>query len=128
MLDKYIAYILFILSLIGGGYLLYHKVKDSGYKEAELVYQEKIRTYEKELAAKTTELEVTSNFLEDNRKESLKQLNLTLTDLLLEFKRSGKTTTVITKEGKCAPSADFTNVWNKAIENVNTQILNTTLK
>lgn len=109
--------------IVGCGWLLYDKVHDAGFRKAELKYTKIIEDYKLDLSKKTIELEVTSNILEDNRRDSLNKLNLTLEDMMKEFRRSGRVTTVITKEGKCVPSADFVDIWNKTIEKVNEQII-----
>jgi 23S rRNA pseudoU1915 N3-methylase RlmH len=115
MLDKYIAYFVFSLSLIGGGYLLYHKIKDSGYKEAEDKYTQQINEYRKDIEVKKAEVEVLSNFLDNKRYSDTQQLNENLDAIIKEFRRTGKTTTII-KEGKCSPSQDFVDTWNNISE------------
>lgn len=115
MLDKYIAYLVFSLSLMGGGYLLYHKIKDSGYIEAENKYTQQINEYRKDIEVKKAEVEVLSNFLDNKRYSDTQQLNENLAAIIKEFRRTGKTTTIL-KEGKCSPSQDFVDTWNNISE------------
>ena len=101
--------------LSGFVYLVYDKVYDSGYKKAEDKYKAEITELTKSIEKKKTEVEVLSSLLDENRLTEIKEVKLTLDEYIKEFRRLNKPTTVITKEGKCAPSPEFVEAWNEIL-------------
>lgn len=101
--------------LSGFVYLVYDKVYDSGYKKAEDKYKAEITELTKSIEKKKTEVEVLSSLLDENRLTEIKEVKLTLDEYIKEFRRLNKPTTVITKEGKCAPSQEFIEAWNEIL-------------
>lgn len=101
--------------LAGFLYLSYDKIYNIGYKEAESRYTEQLRQISKEIEIKKAEVEVLGEVLDSNRSDELKNVNKTLEEYLKEFRRINKPTTVITKEGKCAPSPEFVEAWNEIL-------------
>lgn len=101
--------------LSGFVYLVYDKVYDFGYKKAEDKYKAEITELTKSIEKKKTEVEVLSSLLDENRLTEIKEVKLTLDEYIKEFRRLNKPTTVITKEGKCAPSPEFVEAWNEIL-------------
>lgn len=114
-------YLKTVLGLVGATvisgfiYLVYDKVYDSGYKEAETKYIKQVEELTRSIEKKKTEVEVLSNLLDENRITELKEVKLTLDEYIKEFRRLNRPTTVITKEGKCAPSPEFVEAWNEIL-------------
>lgn len=96
-------------------YLVYDKVYDSGYSEAENKYKAEIAELTRSIEKKKTEVEVLSNLLDETRTTELKEVRLTLDEYIKEFRRLNRPTTVITKEGKCVPSQEFIEAWNEIL-------------
>lgn len=92
------------LVLVLALYLGYSHVKQIGYKEAEVVYQEKILEYEKTLLVKINNIETLSNTLALESRENSEVLARDIEDILKKVK--GKPLVVV-KNGECIPSKTF---------------------
>ena len=101
--------------LSGFVYLVYDKVYDSGYSEAENKYKAEIAELTRSIEKKKTEVEVLSNLLDETRTTELKEVRLTLDEYIKEFRRLNRPTIVITKEGKCVPIQEFIEAWNEIL-------------
>lgn len=112
---KAVSWLVGLAMIFGLLYLVYDKIYDKGYKEAETKYIKQVEELNKSIEIKKAETEVLANFLDSNRASELKEVKLTLDEYIKEFRRLNKPTTTITKEGKCIPSQEFVEAWNEIL-------------
>lgn len=85
-------------------YMGYSYIKHIGYKEAEVVYQQKIQEYQNTVLNKINTIESLSNTLATESKASNEAVAKDIEDILKKVK--GKPLVVI-KDGECIPSKTF---------------------
>lgn len=112
---KVISWLVGLAMIFGLLYLVYDKIYDKGYKEAETKYIKQVEELNRSIEIKKAETEVLANFLDSSRASELKEVKLTLDEYIKEFRRLNKPTTIITKEGKCIPSQEFVEAWNEIL-------------
>lgn len=112
---KVISWLVLLAMIFGLLYLVYDKIYDKGYKEAETKYIKQVEELNRSIEIKKAETEVLANFLDSSRASELKEVKLTLDEYIKEFRRLNKPTTIITKEGKCIPSQEFVEAWNEIL-------------
>lgn len=116
ILLKYWKHIIVILSLVGMGYLGYHKIYDQGYQAAATEYNKKIKLYEEDLAKRISAIESTSEVLVQLARINNDSFSKDLKGILTRIK--GKPLFYV-KEGKCTPSAEMYKAYNDAINRAN---------
>lgn len=97
---KAIVALAIMLALYSG----YSYIKNIGYKEAEVVYQQKISDYENKLNKKIDTIETLASTLVAENRESAAILTTDVAEILAKTK--GKTLTIV-KNGECIPSKTF---------------------
>lgn len=102
--------------LAGAIWLGYDKVKQIGYKEAEVKYEQVIKDYENNINRKITAIEANSHLLVEESRENNTLLAKDMETLLVKVK--GKTLTVV-KNGECTPSQTFSDTFVEANKRAN---------
>jgi hypothetical protein len=99
-----------------GLYAGYSHIKQIGYKEATAEYEERIKEYNTKLEAHILNLEHLSSDIATENQVYIERVNKDIKGILLTVK--GITPYVIV-DGKCMPSKDFTDAYNKVIGKAN---------
>jgi hypothetical protein len=116
LLLKYWKHLVVILSILGLGYLGYHKIYDQGYQAAAVEYNKKIKLYEDDLAKRISSIESASETLVQLAKINNDSFSKDLKGILTSIK--GKPLFYV-KEGKCTPSPEMYKAYNDAINRAN---------
>lgn len=114
---KYWKHLLLISLLVVASYIVYNKIYDSGYSKATAEYNLKIEDYNKKLDSRINNIEIASSTIVNTLSTQRDITKKDLSNILYAVKN--KPPYIIDKTGKCAPSIDFIDTYNKAIDRVN---------
>lgn len=115
ILIKLALYGALVAALSAGGYSVYSSIRQGGYDEAETKYTLIIKAQQTLVDTKLKNLEILSNTLVVESRESSTLLTKDISALI---KARGKTLTIV-KEGKCVPTQEFSDTFNEINKRVN---------
>jgi hypothetical protein len=122
-LKSYWKHIIIVIVLASASYYVYHKIYARGYAVASAEcsiriadYEKKMKVYQDAMDARIAVLQDASNVLVKEAIDSRVTRKAEITAILAAVK--GKPMYVV-KENKCAPSPEFINAYNAAVEKVN---------
>lgn len=116
LIIKWIAAAIMAAAISAGLYAGYSHIKQIGYNEATVVYEERLKQYNDRLDTHIKVLETTSTTLAESNTKFAAKVSKDVQGILAAFK--GQPPYVIV-DGKCAPSPAFTEAYNKVIRKAN---------
>lgn len=113
---KLIAIGLAIMLVLGGLYWIYHSIRESGYREAQVECQEKFHTYQREVNEKLSNLQHGLQNISGDLGTSTAILSSDMQNIAFGMRKQQN---LIIKDGKCNPSQSFVDSINRAIDRAN---------
>lgn len=120
LLKSYWKHLIVIIAIVGASYFVYNHVYTKGYDAAYIVAtqecNDRMMEYNKRLDSLITKIEDSSNALIKESQESRIALKKDVSTILSTIKNKPLYTI---EHGKCKPSDDFIDTYNKVVERVN---------
>lgn len=113
---KLAAIVAIAASVAGLGYMGYNKVKDIGYHEAKVEYDQKIKDYNDKLDVRIASIEQNSSMLADTANQ-LKEQSASEFKAIMAATKGRPLYTI--KAGVCSVSDDFIKAYNDAVSKAN---------
>lgn len=105
--------------------MVYDKIKDIGYAEAEAVYKPQLEKLTSDLEKKKLELEVLSAAYEDTREDNIRIFKSEMSAYVQDIKRANKPMYIV-KDGKCTITPEFVQAYNGIITKANSRLSDST--